>query len=744
VLFANVHGLGQVADRLGPGHEAQIVAALNHYFVAMGNAIHRFVGVINKMDLYDRGDKLLAFFGAPLAHEDDAERAVRAAMAMQEALSEVSCSLPTFAGLPDVCLTQHIGIGYGYVFAGYVGADWRHEYTVMGDDVNLSARLMSVALPGEALVSANVRRKVQALFDLAPRGQVQLKGKSQPTLTFAVAGLRAIPEPLRGLKGMTSPLVGRQAEWDKLRAAIDTLLLKRGQIVSVMGEAGLGKSRLVAEMRQQVKAQSAHGAYPVVQWFEGRCLSYTESVSYSPFQEIVRQMVGIRRDDSEAEAWSKLRKAVEKQFAPDQVHANLPYLATFLNLPLEDSLQAKVRYLDAEALQRRMFVALHALIQAQAQVAPLILVLEDIHWIDQASQKLIEFLMPLVNRAPLMLLLLYRPERARICWQIHEKAAREYAHCAFEIALRPLGAAESRELLHNLVRAAHWPLEVHDLILDRTEGNPLYLEELIRALIDERKLVQDDSGQWQIGERLEAMQIPDTLQGVMMARLDRLEELSRWTAQVASIVGRIFAFDVLSHIVEENNAQLNGCLAGLQRHEIIRETQRAPELNYAFIHALMQEVCYHSLLGRVRRQYHRKIAEHLEASLAEATGRSEAANAYPLIAHHAFIAQDWPGDWAPTTERLIIWKRRCRAPTICRRPKRRNSARSFTQPWANRSSPPASTITRRSTCKPRSRWLRNAATRMPRRAPVVGRPACTNCAASIRRRLNGSSKAWRR
>ncbi len=637
VLFANVRGLGEIADRLGPGREEQIVAALNHYFVAMGHAIHRFGGIVNKMDLYDRGDKLLAFFGAPVAHEDDAERAVRAALAMQEAMNEVSCSLPAFAGLPDVCLGQHIGISYGYVFAGYVGTSWRHEYTGMGDEVNLSARLMSVAEPGQILVSANVRRKAQALFELAPRGQVQLKGKSEPTPIFAVTGVRAMPEPLRGLKGMTSPLVGRQAEWDQLQAATNLLLAGRGQIVSVMGEAGLGKSRLVAELRQQMRLQSAHGSFSATRWFEGRCLSYTESVSFLPFQEMVRQMASVRQDDSEAEAWGKLRGSLEKWLGSEEGNANLPYLGTFLNLPLQDAMQDKVRHLDAEALQRRMFVALGALIEAQAKAAPLILVLEDIHWIDQASIKLLEYLMPVVNRAPLMLLLLYRPERSKGCWEIHEKVTREFPHCATEIALRPLAAGESQELLNNLVQIARWPAEMHELILNRTEGNPLYLEEVLRALMDSHTLIQEAGGLWQIIGGLDASQIPDTLQGVMMARLDRLEELHRWTAQIASVVGRIFVFDVLAHVVPENGSKLNASLVGLQQHEIVRETQRVPELGYSFRHALMQEVCYQSLSARARRQYHCKIAEYL----CEAASRSELESQYPLIAHHAFIGQDW-------------------------------------------------------------------------------------------------------
>ena len=633
VVFANVHGLGEVADRLGPGRESQIVGALNYYFVAMSDAIHRFGGVINKMDLNDRGDKLLAFFGAPQAHEDDAERAVRAALAMQETLKEVACTLPTYAGLPDLCLSQHMGISYGYVYAGYVGAAWRREYTVMGDDVNLAARLMSVAGPGNILVSASVRRKVQALFELTSRGEIKLKGKAEPAPAFAVEGVRAMPEPLRGLRGMRSPLVGRQAEWEQLLAAMNQLMAGRGQIVSATGEAGLGKSRLVAEMRQHMRTVSSPG-FAVTRWVEGRCLSYTEAVSFLPFQEIVRQMAGIRQDDNAAEAWARLRGLLEKRLG-EEANAHLPYLTTFLNLPLDQSQQDKVRYLDAEALQRRMFVAIGTLMEAEARAAPLVLALEDIHWIDQASQRLLEFLMPLVDRAPLLLLLLYRPERSKRCWQIHEKVTREFSHCSIDIALRPLDLGQSRELLTNLVKLERWPVEIRELILSRTEGNPLYVEEMIRALMDDGVLIQDERGQWQISGSLDANRLPDTLQGVMMARLDRLEEPARWTAQVASVEGRIFEFDVLAHVDMEHRGDLPPCLARLQQHEIVRETQRAPNLTYTFRHAMMHEVCYNSLLARVRRTFHRRIAEYLEST------RSDESD-YPVVAHHAFLGQDWP------------------------------------------------------------------------------------------------------
>ncbi len=638
VTFANVHGLGELVDRLGPGREEDITTALNTYFVGMDQAIHQLGGVINKIDLAEHGDKLLAFFGAPVAHEDDAERAVRAALNMQAALREMSGVLPAQVGLPDLKLTQQVGISFGSVFAGYVGTAWRREYTVMGDEVNLAARLMAAAERGSIVVGSSVQRKGQALFNLTPRGEVRVKGKSDPVAIFSVASLRATAGPLRGLEGLRSPLVGREAEWQRLIGALEQLRSGRGQIVSIVGEAGLGKSRLAAELRAELRAEEAT-TRSAVRWFEGRCVSFYESVSYRPMQELIGHLLGLETDDDANDRWNKLRAAVETWASDEVAQANLPYLANFLGLPLPDALQEKVRYLNAEALQRRTFIAIRTLLEGQARLSPLVLAIDDIHWMDQASLDLLEYLMSLIDFAPVMWLLLYRAERNKGCWRVREKAAREFSHCTTEVELARLSPVETQQLLTNLISLSQWPPAVRDLILQRVEGNPLYLEEVLRTFIEKGALTHDEYGVWQIREEVGELAVPDTLQGVMMARLDRLEEPPRQTAQVASVVGRSFPYAVLAHVIEPGQIALNPCLIRLQQNEIVREDQRLPDLIYAFQHTLMQEVCYESLLARTRRQYHRKIAQYLE------TNRSEpqsSAGEVALLAHHAYAGQDWP------------------------------------------------------------------------------------------------------
>ncbi|KAA3664437.1 MAG: hypothetical protein DWQ04_05700 [Chloroflexi bacterium] len=629
-LFVNIDGLGEIADRLGVGNEEEIVTAVNHYFVCMSQALERYGGVINKIDLYDHGDKLLVTFGAPVAHEDDPERAVRAALAMQEALSEINETLPEQVGLSDLFLRQRIGISFGSVYAGYVGASWRHEYTVMGDEVNLAARLMSAAESNQIVVCQNVWRKAHAMAELTLRGNVNLKGKSKPVSIYEVVELKAVHEQTRGLQGMQSVLVGRDAEQVQLQAVFEKLSDAQGHVVVINGEAGAGKTRLVHDVLP--KGQRLFGV---------RCLSYTESVSYRPFQDLMRQLVNLTVEEDDEVALPLLKAALGKWLPLDEADAHLPYIANFLNVPLGSELHEKIRYLDGEALQQRTFVGLQRLLQAQAQAAPLVLLLDDIQWMDHASLDLLDYLLPLVQHVPVVWLLLFRPMPGQGCRPICDQAAQTFSDCYTELKLPGLSRDESRQLLFNLVEEEAWPLGAADLVLDRAEGNPLFLEEVLRSLINDGLLVQVKNGRWQFSNQVTTITVPDTLEGVLLARLDRLEELCRWTVQVAAVVGRSFPVDVLSNVLDgDGKRPFQSHLTQLQQVEIIREMQRHPELVYSFMHTLMQEVSYSSLSAGSRREYHRLIAAYLEDGRSAGWGNVESLP--PLIAHHAFAGQDWP------------------------------------------------------------------------------------------------------
>lgn len=610
VLFANLHGLGALADQLGPGHETEIVAELNACFTRLSQIIENYGGTVNKIDLYDHGDKLLAVFGAPTAHEDDAERAARAALEMQAALTARQSAHPVSA---------QMGLSYGTVFAGFVGSAWRREYTVMGDNVNLAARLMSNAPLNAILVSPAVRRKVAGLCDLRDFGVITLKGKKDPLQTFIMERLSAPRPSQHGAHVNRSPLVGRQTEWHTLHTlAQDT---HTGHVVHIIGEAGLGKSRLAAELRRHIRT-AGHS-----QWIESRCLSYTETVSYYPFLNLFRDWLNVPAEGDEATRLTALRTALYQRLPSPNTH--LPYLAHFLGLRSDT---AAIAGLDAEALQRRTFVAVRALLEAELAHRPLWLALDDLHWIDPASLALLDYLLPLVERGPLTLVLIYRPDRERGIWQLHNKSARELAARNHVLELQPLTEADSNRLLNHLAEGASFPPAVRERVVARAEGNPLYIEEVVRTLIDQRTLVRAADGQWQV--QTEAFTVPDTLEGVIMSRLDQLGALPRRTAQSAAVIGRVFETAPLAHIMAEPAQTVTASINELTSVEVVRPEPR-PAL-FSFRHGLIQEVSYNNLLARNRRENHRLLAEYYEQNYRGEPG--EAA----LVAFHAFHGQAWP------------------------------------------------------------------------------------------------------
>ncbi len=620
ILFANFVGASRLVTRLGREQADEAAVALNDYFTAMQQAVSRYGGVVNKVDLYDHGDKLMVLFGAPVAHEDDTERAVRAALEMQAALPTV-----------DWLQGQRIGVSTGVVFAGHVGAVSRREYTVMGDKVNLAARLMSAAQEGEILLSSFVRRKVSPFFRLQDRSTVHLKGKSRPVPIFAVVGERARPESARGLRGLRSPLVGRDAEQRALHQAVARLRAGEGGIVSLVGEAGLGKSRLMAELRTDA-------AMDDIYWLEGRCLSYTQQVSYSIFIGLVHSILGVEKTDNPPDIWLKLRRRVAELLPPEVGADVLPYLAHFLALPLSGHDAERVAYLEGETLQRQVVRSVTVLLEYLARDKPLVLAFDDLHWADSASLILLERCLALTERVPVLLFLLYRPEKERGCWQLGLKAAREHPHRYTRILLAPLKRERGQDvqLVRNLLGIDELPPALTQL-LSRAEGNPFYVEEIIRMLIDQGVVVQAGDS-WRLARDVELEAIPDTLQGLIMARLDRLIEEARRTLQLASVIGRIFRRHVLDWLAAAVAlaSHLDDNLMTLRQAELVRRRATLPEPEYAFKQTLIREVAYESLLVRDRRVYHHLVAQNLERDYSGA--RLE--EVYELLAHHYSLSDD--------------------------------------------------------------------------------------------------------
>jgi len=617
VMFADISGFTALAETMDPEAVRELMNACFNHLVPV---VEKYEGTVDKFI----GDEIMALFGAPVAHENDPERSLRAALEMVDVLAVFNARYDTNLGI-------HFGINTGLVIAGGMGSDGRQEYSVMGDAVNLAARLEEVSERGEVLVGPDTYRLAAPLFEFESLEPVQVKGKAKPVAIYRVLAPRAEPGKVRGIAGLESPLVGRETEFRVLQEAVERLQAGVGGIVTLVGEAGLGKSRLVAELREKVPHQLPSLA---LQWVEGRCLSYGTSIAYLLWLDVLRALMGVTAEDSPVAVHKVLREQMQA-LCPQRFEIIYPYLGRLLSLPLGAKDEATLRDLEGERLKMGTFQAVENLIEGAARRCPVIVVCEDLHWADPTSIELLEQLLPLTERIPLLLICIFRPEKEHGCWRIRETAAQIYSDRHTDLRLDPLSAIESGMLVGNLLQVEALPQELWERILSRAEGNPFYVEELIRSLIDDGAIVCNEAtGRWVATRDVADIAIPDTLHGVLMARIDRLQEETKRVLQLASVIGRLFFYRILAEIAREER-QLDTHLLTLQREEMIRERARGPELEYIFKHQLTQEAAYNGLLKKERRAFHRQVAEALERRFPERVTEQVG-----LLAYHWERAED--------------------------------------------------------------------------------------------------------
>jgi class 3 adenylate cyclase/tetratricopeptide (TPR) repeat protein len=599
VLFADISGYTALSERLDP---EEVATLTNEVLKDMAEAVYQYEGYVDRL----LGDAVMAVFGAPVAHEDDPERALRSALAMLERFERFNRRWIDRLGRP---LELHIGINTGTVIVGNVGSDLRMSYTVMGDTVNTASRLEDAAEPGQILVSRDTYRLTREAFTFLAMEPIRVKGKREPLTVYELQRARLAPRKTRGLRDLASAFVGREVEMAQLRDVMTDLEAGRGRIIVVSGEAGIGKSRLMAEWRREIVVGER------VYWAEGRCLAYTTSASYGPFLELIRHYAGIKEEQSEDAARWRLDIAVER-FFPGEAEAKAIF-ANLLALRLSPEESDLLDGLPGEQRRRRLFGLMEELFTRLARERPTVLVVEDMHWADATSLELVEHLLPLTERSPLAVIGVSR-RRADEATPLAQ-AQEQYVDRFTAISLTPLSETTSLEMVAQLLtvdKDIELPSALQSLIVDKAEGNPFFVEEVIRTLIERGALAQTEDGTWEATPLIESVTVPDTLQGLLMARLDRLPAETKWLAQQAAVIGRIFLYRVLRQMAE-SSASIDADLSRMERDELIRERTRDPELEYMFRHALTQEVAYQSLLAPRRKELHRKVGEALEELFAE-------------------------------------------------------------------------------------------------------------------------------
>lgn len=604
VLFADASGFTALSDQVEP---ERVYDLMQGGLERMMAAVHTYEGTVTHFT----GDGIMALFGAPIAHEDSARRGVLAALAMQSSLREYAAELQE--RMPLECHFR-VGLNTGPVVVGKISDDLDMDYTAIGDTVNLASRMEAAAEPGSAYLTHSTWRAVRDYIECEPVGPLTIKGKAGPVTAYRAVGEKAVRTRFEAAteRGLT-PLVGREQELQMLAGFHRQAQGGQGRVVFVSGDAGIGKSRLLLELSRRLEAEP-------IDWLVGRCISYGKHIPYLPISDLLRHSFGIREDDPQ----SRIQERVDEATADWSPAARdtVPYLKYLLNVdPADESVTAM------DAMERRAGIldGLRAFLFEMSRHRPLVIVIEDLHWIDALSEEALKAMTDVVATVPILLILTYRPG--------YTVRVGDRGHFS-RLALAPLPETESRSMTESVLQARRIPRHLQQLIVGKAEGNPFYIEEVARSLI-ETGVLQRSNGGYRLVQAIEDVVVPDTIQEVILSRIDRLEKEAREAIQLASVIGREFTVRLLNRIASPE-ASLDPLLGELKALELIYEKSYFPELAFMFKHALIHDVAYETLLEERRKALHRLIGTAIEELYSDRLPEH-----YETLAHHYWEGQAW-------------------------------------------------------------------------------------------------------
>jgi len=623
ILFCDVKGSTAMAEKLDPEEWAEIINQAFEFLIA---PIYKYEGTLARL----MGDSILAFFGAPIAHEDDALRAI---LAGQEIIDRLQPFREKIEDRYTLDFNVRVGINTGLVVVGGVGSDLFMEYTALGDAINIAARMEQTAKPGTIQIAENTYKKVTQLIDVEIVDGIEIKGKSKPLSVYRVLGVKKTPVYLRGIQGLDVPLIGRSAEFEKLSEIIDAVRRGRGGIVCMIGEAGLGKSRLLKEICEVWEAfDLGVGPFGKIEsrWNLVAGVSYESTRPYGVIRRLIRNFIGMTALDSPETSREALAETLNASGL--EISPNIPRLFETL-LGVKQISRNEV--LEGEQLKRAIYKEFLNSMDFLVRQGPTVIAIDDLHWADETSIDFVIHLLQLTDRLPILFICSFRPDRSSPAWKIKQTAETDYAHRYTEINLEPLSYTDTNKLVDDLFVKDALPYKERKMILAKADGNPFFLEEVIRALLDRNAVVKDsETGKLRAITQINKIVIPDNLKALLIARIDRLGDKEKHILQTASVIGRSFSLQVLERINDTSNG-FDRHLNSLQRLGLIKEIAREPYPEFTFSQALTQETAYSTILLRNRKEFHRKVGEALDEIYGDRI--LEFAS---VIGHHFYRAQD--------------------------------------------------------------------------------------------------------
>jgi class 3 adenylate cyclase/tetratricopeptide (TPR) repeat protein len=606
-MFCDMEGFTMLSENHGPEEAYSIMDKVYEILI---HKVHDYEGTVNEMT----GDGIMALFGAPIALEDAPERAIRSAHSIHREITKFSDKLKQQEeGMPPV--KMRMGIHTGPVVVGTLGNDLRVEFKAVGDTVNLASRVEGLAEPGTTCVTVDTFKLTEGLFRFETLGEKSVKGKEEPVKIYRVIApsTRRTRFDVSAERGLT-PFVGRERELELMLDIFERSKAGRGQAFSIMSEAGVGKSRLLYEFRKAVTNED-------VTFLEGRCLSYSRGVAYRLQVDILKANFDIREGDGDSEIREKVKRGL-KVLGADEA-STLPYLLEFLSV--KESGIDKI-LMSPEARRDRIVEAIKRIILKGSEIRPLILAHEDLHWVDKSSEEVLKYLLESIPGARVLMIFTYRPEF------VHTWGGKSYHS---QVTLNRLSNHESLIMVSHFLNTEDIDGDLEELILEKTEGVPLFIEEFIRSLKD-LKIIERDDNKYYLARDIQDVIIPMTIQDVIMARVDKLPEAAKVVLQTGSVVGREFSHDLIKRVTGLPEQEIMSHISVLKDSELLYERGIYPQSTYIFKHALTQEVLYSGLLLKRKRELHRAIAfairdlypEKLEENLS-------------ILASHYYYGDDW-------------------------------------------------------------------------------------------------------